>query len=79
MVMAISFLGVDRWPTSWSVSIVEKQDSERGRGSKEVVWMIILPNCKYSSKSTLGQKSRFYPKIHILKIPIFYKIHISEI
>ena len=50
MVMAISFLGVDRWPTSWSVSIVEKQDSERGRGSKEVVWMIILPNCKYSSK-----------------------------
>ena len=63
MVMAISFLGVDRWPTSWSVSIVEKQDSERGRGSKEVVWMIILPNCKYSSKRlggrsgfTLGQK-----------------------
>ena len=29
---------------------------------------------------TLGQKSTFYPKIHILKIPFFfYKIHICKI
>ena len=35
--------------------------------------------------STLGQKSIFYPKIHVLKIPIFteftffHKIHLSDI
>ena len=58
-------------------------------GTVKVKESILSTPAKFKNVITLGQKSTFYPKIHILKIPIyknprnenpnFYKIHISEI
>ena len=73
--------------------MLHNQDASRLKSANFVKgWTMVETTCKipmkkiknglipnFSFAPTLERKFTFYPKIHILKIPIFHKIHLNEI
>ena len=67
------------WRSMYKESFQWSLKAVKGITTKTPARVIVDILRQAGKKRTLGQESAFYPKIHILKIPIFDKIHIFKV